>query len=254
MSNPIRYPYASGEHCFGDLYLPSQLEPAPVVVLIHGGFWRATYGLELMVPLAENLVADGYAVWSIEYSRVTHDGGGFPGTLIDVAAAIDHVAKLAELHPVDRDRVAVVGHSAGGHLAAWVGGREHLNDGDPGAQPSIIPNHVVPQAGVINLPAAATDFMGNGAVIDFLGGEQVGLEDAYRVATPQVGTPHVAIVHGTNDEVVPRHYGTYASAPLASTSIEWTIIEGADHMDMIDPAHAAWASVRSAIADHLNAT
>ncbi len=63
----------------------------------------------------------GWAVWNIEYRRIG-DGGGWPETFADVAAAIDH---LDGLHPaLDLDRVELLGHSAGGHLALWAAGRE----------------------------------------------------------------------------------------------------------------------------------
>ena len=120
--SPQRITYGEAPEQFGDLYLPDSESGAPVVVLVHGGFWRAQYGLDLMVPLAEDLVDRGYAVWNIEYRRVGQPGGGYPGTLDDVAAAINELPALAESHSLDLDRVAFVGHSAGGHSALWAGG------------------------------------------------------------------------------------------------------------------------------------
>src|SRR5262245_61264123 len=103
-------------------------EPLPVVVLLHGGFWRGRYGKVLMRPLARAVVANGWAAWNVEYRRVGRlgGGGGWPDTLTDVAAAVD---ALAAQPGVDLDRVASCGHSAGGHLALWLGARPRLQDG-----------------------------------------------------------------------------------------------------------------------------
>ena len=96
---PLTYAYGDGPEQFATLAVPATPGPHPVVVLIHGGFWRAAYGLDLMEPLAADLVGRGYAAWNIEYRRVGQPGGGWPGTLEDVAAAIDKLADLAATTP-----------------------------------------------------------------------------------------------------------------------------------------------------------
>ena len=118
-AGPVTYVYGDSPEQFATLAVPATPGPHPVVVLIHGGFWRAAYGLDLMEPLAADLVRRGYAAWNIEYRRVGQPGGGWPGTLEDVAAAIDKLADLADDADLDLTRVSVVGHSAGGHLALW---------------------------------------------------------------------------------------------------------------------------------------
>ena len=62
--------------------------PFPVIVFIHGGFWRNAYELDLARPQAADARANGYATWNIEYRRVGDPGGGYPGTLDDIATAI----------------------------------------------------------------------------------------------------------------------------------------------------------------------
>ena len=89
----------------------------PVVVLIHGGFWRQLYTKRLMHGLARAVAARGWIAYNIEYRRVGSFGhGGWPETFEDVSDAID---RLAGVDGVDHQRVATCGHSAGGHLALW---------------------------------------------------------------------------------------------------------------------------------------
>ncbi len=109
--------YGDAPSQVADLHLPAGAGPHPVVVLVHGGFWRSSYDRTLMAPLAAELASNGYAAWNIEYRRVGEDGGGWPGLFTDVAAAVDALATVPEVDPA---RVVSCGHSAGGHLALWI--------------------------------------------------------------------------------------------------------------------------------------
>ncbi len=132
-SADVRIPYGDGPFHFGDLRLPRTAKPGqhPVVVVIHGGFWRARYDLEHIGHVCAALTSLGVATWSIEYRRVGNEGGGWPGTFHDVGAAVDHLRVLAPEHNLDLERVVVIGHSAGGHLALWVAGRHRIPEGNP---------------------------------------------------------------------------------------------------------------------------
>jgi len=79
---------------FGELRTPANSHARPLVVLVHGGFWRDQYHCDLMHPLAESLYDAGYASWNIEYRRVGPTGGGYPSTLTDVRAGIDHGSQV----------------------------------------------------------------------------------------------------------------------------------------------------------------
>ena len=108
-SRTIHLPYGSDALQFGELHLPGGTGPYPIVILIHGGFWRAHYGYTLMTGLAEDLAKRGIAAWNIEYRRIGDPGGGWPATLLDVARAADYVRILAPTYALDLKRVVTMG-------------------------------------------------------------------------------------------------------------------------------------------------
>ena len=215
----------SQRHSYGDD--PSQYGvlygEGPVAVLIHGGFWRDRYDLTLMDALAEDLAARGWAAWNIEYRRLG-SGGGVPDTLEDVSAAIDFLATL----PVDRSRIVTIGHSAGGHLAAWAATRE---------QPRVAVTGVVAQAGVLDLARAAELNLSDGVVEQFLGGRPTSL--ASPIERLPLGVPAL-LTHGGRDDTVPVEISQrFARASGATLIVE----PDEDHFGHLDPANPLWKTV-----------
>jgi acetyl esterase/lipase len=247
-SRPIVY--GPDQLQFGELSVPTRSAHAGTVVIIHGGFWRARYGLELGRPLADDLVALGYTCWNVEYRRVGV-GGGWPHTLTDVAAAIDHLAGL----DVDTSRVVAIGHSAGGHLATWAAGRAVLPAGAPGAGPKVAVTGIVAQAGVLDLGTAARTGVGQTAVQDLLGGEPDEVPERYRLADPlgQVPVPApVLCVHARADDVVPfAQSSAYVTASTRAGGTAALLEVPGDHSTLIDPEHRGWAVVRDGLPDLL---
>jgi len=138
---------------FADLWLPDGEAPHPVAIVIHGGCWQSMYpGVALTNPMAEELAENGFAVWNIEYRRLGHDGGGYPGTFLDVANAADHLQNIAADYDLDLERVIAAGHSAGGHLATWLAARENISPESPlyAEQPLKI-DRVISLAGINDL-------------------------------------------------------------------------------------------------------
>ncbi len=98
-----------------DLHRPQAASP-PLVVYVHGGAWRA--GSKSDVPIAK-LLDHGFAIASVDYRLSTQ--ARFPAQVHDIKAAIRFLRANAEVLHIDTERVAIVGSSAGGHLAALVG-------------------------------------------------------------------------------------------------------------------------------------
>jgi acetyl esterase/lipase len=252
MSEPTAHTnlaYGSDPVQNGDLYLPVAAHRAPVVVLVHGGFWTMPYDKELMTPLALDLASRGYAAWNIEYRRLGAEGGGWPGEFEDVANAVDHLVKLErDGMPLDLARVASVGHSAGGHFALWIAGRHHIAKGQPGASPHVHVKAAVGQAPVPDLVRGEATGVGRGVVDTLLGGPPSQFPERYAAASPRallpLGVPQL-IVHGDADHIVPldlsRAYT--ADAKAAHDSIELNVLPGIGHFEHLDPKGVAWAPV-----------
>jgi acetyl esterase/lipase len=153
-----------------DFYAPREVVApggglVPLVVVLHGGAWRARYDRRHVTPFADFLARRGFAVANVEYRRggglsgadglgaggaggVAAEGAGagaegagagdvagvgpvagrWPETFDDVAAALDALPVLVReaLPQADPRRMVVTGHSAGGHLALWAAARHVL--------------------------------------------------------------------------------------------------------------------------------
>jgi acetyl esterase/lipase len=227
-----------GEHPdqVANLHLPNGDGPFPVVVLVHGGFWRYGWDRTLMTPLALDLARRGIAAWNIEYRRVGGDGG-WPATFADVAAAVDALAERDE--PLDLARVAAIGHSAGGHLALWAAARPGLPEGAPGAAPRVRLTAAVAQAGAVDLHAVAHRGLSNGAAHELLGGRPEDVPERYELASPArrlpLGVP-LLLTHGEDDANVPIEISReFADAARAAGDDCTLVTVPGGHFEHLDP-------------------
>jgi acetyl esterase/lipase len=254
-----RYHYGPQGDQFGDLRLPDGPGPHTVAVLIHGGYWRARYGLDLMDRLADDLAARGYAAWNLEYRRLgLLRGGGWPETFDDVAAGVDALADLGLNRELDLDDVVAVGHSAGGHLALWAAGRgEALKRSGAGGLarwvagrpvPRVRIGRVVAQAAVSDLDEASRRRLSGTVVHRLLGGAPDRVPDRYAVTSPRallpLGVPQL-LVHGDADTSVPLELsqGYADAAGAAGDDVDLIVLPGVGHLELIDPGHEAWRTV-----------
>jgi acetyl esterase/lipase len=236
----------------GDLWWPEAAGGGdlPVVVLIHGGFWRQLYTKRLMHGLAKAVTAHGWVAYNIEYRRVgTFGSGGWPATFDDVSAAID---ALAGIDGVDCRRVVTCGHSAGGHLAVWAATdrRTGLTGAEP--VPAVRPCAAISLAGVVDLVAGCRLGLGGGAVEALMGGSPDQYPERYRLGSPAdqlpLGVPQF-LVHGLRDGTVPAHMSEdyAAQATALGDAATYIPLAEASHMDMIAGHGAAFSAIAAVL-------
>ena len=255
--------YGGGPEHVADVRLPGDRSddgsrPAPLVIFLHGGFWRVTFDRAHTGPMATALAAAGYAVCVPEFRRTGQPGGGWPGTFDDVAAAVDRTPALirdtAGPGAIAAGPVLLAGHSAGGHLASWAAGRHLLGPDSPWRLAAPDTRGVVVLAGVSRLADCHDQGLGDGAAADFIGGGPDQYPQRYRDADPAgllpLGCP-VRLVDGSLDDVVPLDMSRSYAAASRDAGDDSTLIElpGASHVDLIDPLSPAWPHVLAAFAD-----
>ena len=254
-SADARIAYGPEANQFGELWLPQGRGPHPVVVLIHGGCWRADLpGLELMDYLAADLRGRGVAVWNLEYRRIG-GGGGYPATFDDVAAGVDRLKTFARARDLDLRRVVLSGHSAGGHLALWSAARSRLPRTSPlwRADPLKV-RGVVALAGINDLAAyraRGPEACGGPGTIDALV-DAARTGDVYADTSPPRLLPlgvRQVVISGGLDPIVPPRFGSDYAALAAGRGDRALPVELAEagHFELIDPTAPAWSRVRAVI-------
>lgn len=250
--------YGVGPERVGEVYLPATDAPAPLVVVLHGGFWEDPYDRTHLRPMAVGLVEAGFAVCLPEYSRVGQLDGGWPGTFDDVATAMDTlpalVASAAEGR-IDASRPVLVGHSAGGQLALWAASRHRLPVSSPWHRDSPLPvRGVVALAPAASLARPEVFDVDDAVVYALAGGTHDEVPAHYALIDPTLllpsGVPTV-VVQGTDDEQVPAFVSVdyVRAARAAGDPVELRLLEGVEHYGLIDPqSAAAWPAVLAAIA------
>jgi acetyl esterase/lipase len=247
-----RIPYGEDPLQFGDLRLPEGNSPYPVVLVIHGGCWRAKYNLDHISIFCAALTQAGVATWSLEYRRVGNPGGGWPGTFQDVSKGTDHLREIAQKYSLDLNRVVAVGHSAGGHLALWLAGRKNLPTGSTLYTPDPLPiKGVVSLAGVVDLRKGEALGACDDALIQLAGGSSKDVPDHYKQVSPiellPIGVPQRLIV-GANDKVMLEiNRNDEIVAKKTKEDMQLVILEGAGHFELIAPQSFAWSTVKEAV-------
>jgi acetyl esterase/lipase len=236
--NVHRLRYGAAEAQSGELYLPAG-QSAPVVCLLHGGYWRMSHGRDQMEPVAWDLVQRGYAVWNMGYRRVGEVQPAWPACLDDVQSGLDRLVDT-DLG-LDLDRVVLVGHSAGGHLALACAADRRAH--------RIRLKAVIGLAAVTDLWSCHADATLNDAIKALQGDSTVALSPMQQLP---IGLPQT-LLHPHRDDSVPLAMSQdyVRCARQAGDQVELVELPHADHMDFIDPASAAHAALCRALHQHL---
>jgi acetyl esterase/lipase len=243
-----------------DLWLPDGDGPHPVVVMVHGGCWLSNLpGTELMNPAAEALKNAGFAVWNIEYRRLGHDGGGYPGTFTDVADGADHLRNIADHFKLDLTRIVATGHSAGGHLATWLGARPNIPEKSPLYSNNPLKIHGVAALAPINdlnyYNRIGLNICGENTVIRLVNASS--RENPYSDTSPAsllpLGIPQILVVGAFDGPVPPFVNLNYIrDAKEAGDDVEVILHADAAHFEMTVPGTSQWDDVLKAITRLLN--
>jgi acetyl esterase/lipase len=217
--------YADHEDAVVDLHLPDGPTDR-VVVLIHGGFWKAQWDRRHTRPMARALADLGLVVATPEYRRVGN-GGGWPVTADDVLLAVRRLPEMLGWVGIQPSPLVLTGHSAGGHLALWL------------ATADVPVQRVVALAPVCDLGQATRLGLGDDATTAFLDGTDPAAADPM-VLLKDRPDAEVHIVHGVDDDAVP----VLLSRGLVSQH-PWVHLHEVPggHFDVIEPGSAAWPTV-----------
>jgi acetyl esterase/lipase len=242
-----RVAYGADPNQFFDLRQPGAGKikgPFPLVINIHGGYWRAKYNLDHCGHMCAALTAKGLLTANLEYRRVGDLGGAWPETFADVRAAYQFLVQSAHARSLDRERIVVMGHSAGGQLALCLAAHEQ----------SV--RRVVSLAGVVDLQRAYQLHLSNNAVVEFLRGKPDEVPDHYAEADPMrlsITQARQRVIHGSVDHEVPvdfsRNYVAFKQKRTGKEKEDVQLLEIADagHFDLIDPRSAAWKKVEETV-------
>jgi len=246
-----------------DLWLPKGDGPHPVVVMVHGGCWQKEIAdRTIMNWAAEDLRAQGLAVWNIEYRGVDEAGGGYPGTFLDVAHAADALRDQSMVYSLDLKRVAAFGHSAGGHLAMWLAARPRL----PQASPMRMDNPlklvgVVNSGGLADL-AESKDVTDRSCLADIYdklvapisSSRARVLSDTSPAEMLPLGVRQIS-VNGHEDRIAPPVLGESLArrARAAGDDAEARVVMNTGHVELVSPGAKAWDVEVAALREILGA-
>jgi len=251
-------PYGEATLQIGELRTPlSTKDTFPLVIFIHGGCWLSDFNLDHVSAVCADLVKEGYAVWTPEYRRVGDEGGGYPNTFKDIQASVDFARTLADIYPLDLEKVVVMGHSAGGHLALWLATQQNLAKNSRLYNPNPLPlKGAIALAGITDLKAY--DEVGNDcstAVVKLMGGPAAEMDARYYKSSPINLLPTdipIRLVHGNKDNIVPISQSEAFAKKAKGGDIEVLTIDGGGHFDMVSPYSEAWKVIKEELAEMMS--
>jgi len=250
----LRIRYGGDPSQFAELRFPSGKGPFPLLFVVHGGFWQARYDLSHVGHLCAALTSKGVITCNVEYRRIGNPGGGWPGTFQDISLATRNILQtMSSDSRFDLARRAIVGHSAGGHLAFWMAGSHRIGKG------SLLFNdqknaltRAVSLAGVSDLRLAWKQKLGHGIVTRLMGGTPDQHSDRYDAGSPIELLPTGAreiLVHGVADDTVPvsQSEAFVERAEKIGDRPSFIKLHDVGHYELIDPESEAWPTVAGAV-------
>ena len=231
-------------HQTGELRLPTGRGPFPVAMLVHGGCWIAGLGSPRnMAPLATWLAAHGVASWNVDY-RELGDGGGYPQSFEDWAAAAQHLRALANRYPLDLARLSVIGHSAGATAGLFLAQPPTGFAQRPHPRAIVQMDGLVPQDYLIGPDAA---MCGRPVIAQFMGGSPATVAARYRAISPEVSPLHLARALFVVAVLPPPPDATTAAMRKAGTVGEVVAPPRPNHFDVIAPGTPNFAAIEPAL-------
>ena len=260
----IEYSNPDGQHLQLNLARPKEGDGLrPAVLCIHGGGFRAGKR-ERWDALCQKLAGDGYVAATVTYRLAPKYQ--FPAAIYDVKAAVRWLRKNAVAYQIDPERIGVVGDSAGGHLAQFLGvtgdvidfeGLEELGDANDDLESSAV-------SCVVNYYGPSDFTKSYGKSVDaaevlplWLGGDVTKERRKHIVASPLYWvTPNAAptlFIHGTEDKYVAFEQAQwiYDRMKAAEVEVELLKLEGAGHGFKGADAEKAEAAMLAFFKKHL---
>jgi acetyl esterase/lipase len=246
---------------FGELRIPNEQGPHPVAIVIHGGCWLSIANLHIMDHFCDELKKAGFATWNLEFRRIDSPGGGWPNTLNDIGLGVDYLSSISAEYNLDLNRVVIIGHSSGGHLALWAGARHRITEDSPlHRENPLMPLGVISLAGPADLRGMverSEAVCGSDVISKMLGGTFEEVPDHYRNASPITLLPlgiEQIVIYGSDDPAIPPELGQkyVEAANLAGERIGFIIIPKASHFELIAPWTSAWPIVEASVKSLIN--
>ncbi len=252
-SADFRISYGEDPLQFGDLRLPKSGKLRPVAIIIHGGCYLSQFDIKHVGKFAQKITEMGIATWTLEYRRIGDEGGGWPGTFQDIVNGSNHLYSIAKKHSLDLNNVIVIGHSAGGHLALWLGSSEAK---DPDNLLNV--RNLVKLKGILAL-AASTDLQRrfddgdcDNVIGKLIGGKPSDVPERYRLTSPiemsVIKVPQILVVGANDTKARIEENDEYFNARKNTTDdIELIKANGSAHFELIDPNSSTWKIIEESI-------
>lgn len=243
--------YGAESQQFGHLYTPCNSLNTPVVIVVHGGYWKDNHSLETYATfsIVDYLKSFQVAIWNIEYRRMNAEGDNssapWPTIFKDVADAIDHLHHIQHSENLDLGRVLIIGHSAGGHLATWVASRKRIPaDSELYCHAPLKIHRAISIAGILDL-ASVNDVDQPEQIYRLMGGTPYTHPRRYLACNPSIlfhSEIALTVVHGEQDACVnisqvKRFY------KQTQVKLKQIILPTADHFSML-PHNGDWSAVQ----------